>query len=376
MDNGLKTSHAKISNNPRIGAIDSIRGLAIAAIFLIHTSNHFLFNEFPPSSSGFIASLDSGIRSMLYFLFEGKAYTIFALLFGFSCALQLDKKRYEANSNSKTRMVCRLFVLILFGIMNAALFAGGDPLVFYAIAMLMLIPIATVSTKILGALATIFLVIAINPLNPFFTMSGDCYADYAVVTETLRTGNFLDTIWTNVTYGISGCLRWALETGRSLQTLGLFLIGMIAYRKRLFDLNMQWSKYWHLYIVLTVALYFVKIHLLPSVTMYYNLMFSLSLFAVYFTLYHKFSGKGLFQVLTLYGRMSLTNFIAQSLLGALIYYPWAFNLAPKLSVTYSVLITIGLIVLQILFSSYWLKRRKKGPLESLWNRLTELITPR
>jgi uncharacterized protein len=34
------------------------------------------------------------------------------------------------------------------------------------------------------------------------------------------------------------------------------------------------------------------------------------------------------------------------------------------------LIGIGLITLQILFSRWWLRRHKQGPFETIWHRLT------
>lgn len=84
MDNG-------VTENGRIDAVDALRGFAISAILIIHSSNHFLYPGMPDRSPEWLLHVDEGLKSFLYFIFEGKAYSVFALLFGFTYALQLDK---------------------------------------------------------------------------------------------------------------------------------------------------------------------------------------------------------------------------------------------------------------------------------------------
>jgi uncharacterized protein len=70
------------------------------------------------------------------------------------------------------------------------------------------------------------------------------------------------------------------------------------------------------------------------------------------------------------GRMSMSNYIIQSVLGSFIYYGYGLGLYEFAGSTYAVLIGIGLITLQILFSRWWMKNHKQGPLESIWHKLT------
>lgn len=372
MDNGLAKTN-------RIVVIDSLRGFAIAAVFLIHTSNHFLSGIFPVESDTFWEEIDNFLRSSLYFLFENKAFSIFALFFGFTFALQ--RGRYgvaRVNDRGKrvrfeTFMVKRTILLVLFGILNAAFFAGGDPLVFYALTMFLVIPLGGLKVKYLKILAFILLLQPIDVIHSYFPLWEDTYiAEYVKLSEVLQKGDFLDTVLANVTYGLKGCLLWALQMGRFTQTLGLFLLGVVAYRQNWFVYTYSWSKRWLLFVVVTVAMYFVKEHLLSFTVMYYNLAFTASLIAIYVRLFEKFGNIGIFKVLGMYGKMSLTNFVGQSILGALLYYPWALNLAPKLGVSASLAITLLLIALQILCSNLWLKKHKKGLLENLWSKLTAL----
>lgn len=365
MDNGIR-----YSDNNRVEVVDSIRGFAIAAIFLIHTSNHFLYNEFPNYNSGLLYSFDSIIRELLYFLFEGKAYSIFAILLGFTLGLQLDKKRAKG-VDFRGRMVWRTTLLAIFGVINAALFAGGDPLIFYAVAMLIVIPISTLNSVWIALFATIALIQPLDILNIYHPFLGDSYIEeYNYLNAALCRGELVETIYANITFGIKGAILWGFQTGRFSQTLGLIAMGILCYRYRVFSNTTRWSRFYPLYAVLTVALYFVYSIYFPFAKQYYNLLFTITTIAIFMELYRVFSGAKVFKLLAVYGRMSLSNFVAQSLLGGLLFYPYGLNLAPYLGVTFSVAITLGLIAFQIFCSYFWLSRYSKGPLEYIWNRCT------
>ena len=70
------------------------------------------------------------------------------------------------------------------------------------------------------------------------------------------------------------------------------------------------------------------------------------------------------------GRMSLSNYIIQSIMGSFIYYGIGLGLYQYTGTTYSLLIGIALAILQGFFSAWWLKRSIRGPLETLWHKAT------
>ncbi|MEM9017094.1 MAG: DUF418 domain-containing protein, partial [Verrucomicrobiota bacterium] len=70
------------------------------------------------------------------------------------------------------------------------------------------------------------------------------------------------------------------------------------------------------------------------------------------------------------GRMALTNYISQSVILTLIYYGHGFGMRGHLKFHEAMLIAPAIWVLQMLVSSWWLKRFRFGPLEWLWRRLT------
>ena len=70
------------------------------------------------------------------------------------------------------------------------------------------------------------------------------------------------------------------------------------------------------------------------------------------------------------GRMALTNYLMQTILGITIYYGVGFNLGGHIGP--AIFIPIGLAVysLQIVYSNWWLKHFNYGPMEWVWRQLT------
>ena len=70
------------------------------------------------------------------------------------------------------------------------------------------------------------------------------------------------------------------------------------------------------------------------------------------------------------GRMSLTSYVMQSVVGTGLYYGWGLGLYSATGAGACLLLGILLAVLQSWFSAWWLRRHGQGPLEALWHRLT------
>jgi uncharacterized protein len=80
-------------NNTRIHLLDVLRGFAIVSIMLLHSIEHFDIYYFPEQLPDWMKSLDQVIWDTLFFLFSGKSYSIFALLFGVTYAIQLGRQK-------------------------------------------------------------------------------------------------------------------------------------------------------------------------------------------------------------------------------------------------------------------------------------------
>ena len=72
------------SGNNRIEIADVLRGFAVLGITLIHFIERFSLYSYPEETCNLLLFTDKVIWDSVFFAFSGKAYCIFALLFGFS----------------------------------------------------------------------------------------------------------------------------------------------------------------------------------------------------------------------------------------------------------------------------------------------------
>ena len=70
------------------------------------------------------------------------------------------------------------------------------------------------------------------------------------------------------------------------------------------------------------------------------------------------------------GRMALSNYLGQSLLGLFLFTGAGLALVGELERWQLYPIVLGIWVVQYLFSRWWMDRYRYGPLEGLWRRLT------
>jgi len=70
------------------------------------------------------------------------------------------------------------------------------------------------------------------------------------------------------------------------------------------------------------------------------------------------------------GRMGLTSYLTQSVVGTFLYYGYGFGLRTTLGFLASVLLAAVIFALQMAFSRWWLRRFRFGPCEWLWRSMT------
>ncbi len=75
------------------------------------------------------------------------------------------------------------------------------------------------------------------------------------------------------------------------------------------------------------------------------------------------------RVLAPYGRMALTNYLMQSLFQAWFFYGWGLSYF-GMGRANQLLFAIAIILLQIIFSHWWLNRFAYGPMEWIWRGIT------
>lgn len=385
-----------LSKIPRIEVVDALRGFAVLAIILVHNLEHFIFPVYPDAATqpGWLNILNEGVFSVTFSLFAGKAYAIFALLFGFTFYIQYTNQQRKGKDFGY-RFLWRLLLLTLFATLNAAFFPAGDVLLLFCVVGLFLFLVRKWNDKAV-LIAAIFLLL--QPVEWFHYIAGLFNPEYALpnlgvgamydeVAAYTKEGNFWEFIVGNVTLGQKASLFWAIGAGRFLQTAGLFMLGLLIGRKQLFVTSESNMRFWVKALIISAVvfgpLYQLKVLLYDNadaamikqtvgvvMDMWQKFAFTIVLVASFVLLYQKDSFKKLTSGLRFYGKMSLTNYISQSILGAIIYFPFGLYLAPYCGYAVSLLIGFVLFLLQVSFCKWWLKSHKQGPLESVWHRLT------
>ena len=164
--------------------------------------------------------------------------------------------------------------------------------------------------------------------------------------------------------GQKASLLWAVNAGRFVQTAGLFLLGFYIGRKQLFAATEKNLRFWVKTLIVS-AIAFAPLYTLrelvtdngaivgqtagTALDMWQKLAFTLVLVASFILLYQRRKFSAAVAGLRFYGRMSLTNYLSQSVIGAFVYFPFGLYLAPRCGYTASLLVGILVFLLQVRF---------------------------
>jgi uncharacterized protein len=381
------------ATNQRLAVVDALRGFAIVSIMLLHNIEHFDLYFVPKDLPLWMPALDQKIWDTLFFLFGGKSYAIFALLFGLTYYIQSERQA-EKGSDFRLRFAWRLLLLLGFGIVNSA-FYQGDILSNYALIGFFMLPFVRLTDK---QLLGIVVILMLQPvlLYGFFdaivhpaTMLKvpTSWAYFGKMNEYVTGSSLLRTIVGNLTNGKIGVLYWNWENGRVFQTLALFLLGIWLGRKSAFALTDANKGFWKMSLGVA-ALAYIALFVLRSktetlglgvvargfaqtiATSWVNMAMMWIWVSVFVLLYQtKLVGAWL-GFLEPMGRMSLSNYMMQSVIGSSLYYGFGLGLYRFTGSAYAVAIGLGLAILQGLLSTWWMRGHKQGPLETLWHKAT------
>lgn len=398
MENRPKTS--------RIEVVDAIRAIAVTMIVLLHSIEHFnLYNHVDPSSP-LLQLSDLMVWDSLWFVVGGKAYAIFALLFGFSFYI-MDRNAARRGEDFRLRFCWRMLLLFCFGCFNGAFFCG-EVLVLYSIVGLILPLVCRLNTRTLLITAAVLMLQPVEWIKLIYAAFVDSSAQILIFgsywdesIKMLDEGNFFQTVVSNLWQGQLSSLSWAWGAGRFCQSASLFILGLVAGRLEWFADTPANRSLWGRILAVSLIAFFPLYglsSLLPDFTRslspqaisdsclwplgsktfmtslmliitslhkfcFMTVIVTASLFAFYCT---RISSPMRF--IMPYGRMSLTNYISQSIIGSFLFYHWGLHLNP--CDTLSLAIGICILAVQIIFCRWWMARHTHGPFEHIWKKLT------
>jgi uncharacterized protein len=387
-------------NPNRLHVVDALRGFAIVSIMLLHNLEHFDLSFDIQNQPAWLASLDNIVFSTMHFIFSGKSYAIFALLFGLTFFIQFnnqEKKGYDFRG----RFAWRLVLLFVFGFINTT-FYEGDILILYTMLGFILIPVSKLSNK---TVLWIVIILMLQPnqwyllfkavQNPNISaIDPMSFAYFDTMThEHLKESSILQTWIGNITVGRFENIIWSWRVGKVFQTASLFMVGMLVGRKFLFVESDENRKFWRKMLI-TSLLSFIPILILMSFNnlgvkneafriplktifnTWYNLAFMLAMVSGFVLLFQKNFFRSKLNIFSPIGKMSMSNYIMQSMLGSFIYYGFGLGLYQYTGSSVCLLIGIVLALFQGYISTIWFKKHKQGPLETIWHKATWLGSKR
>jgi len=381
----------------RINSIDALRGFALMGIFLLHCMEHFDLTYRPILESPFWQQVDTIVNDTLYFLFQGKSYAIFSLLFGLSFFMMMDSQAGKGY-DFRLRFLWRLVILFVFGYINGLIYMGEFFMV-YAVLGILIIPLYNAPGKALVVISILLFLqipqmidfIAVLSGKDAFTTPADLNRNLGLLynesADVFSNGSILDVLQFNVIKGQAVKMLWVVSVYRYLQMLGLFIAGMLIGRSRIYkdpDQMIYWSKKILPYAIGWFLLFYSIAWLLPSFNLdqralrlgvglfktYGNLGMMMMYICGFILLYYKtIKGRSILDRIAPVGRMSVTNYMMQSMMGVFIFYGFGLGLAKQ---SFLICFLAGVVVcsFQIAYSNLWFKRFYYGPMEWLWRSLT------
>lgn len=249
------------SPSSRLHVVDALCGFAIVSIMLLHNLEHFDFYFTPENLPTWMPALDKVIWDTLFFLFSGKSYAIFALLFGLTFYIQSDNQQRQGK-DFRARFAWRLILLLGFGIVNSA-FYQGDILTTYALIGFALIPVVHLSSRAILIIASVLMFQpyewynVVNGLQNLQINMADpvSWSYFGKMGEYITGNSVVDTLVGNLTNGRTAVMHWTWESGRVFQTASLFMFGLLAGRRSLFASTSENREFWSKILVGSVLLF-------------------------------------------------------------------------------------------------------------------------
>ncbi|MEO0231827.1 MAG: DUF418 domain-containing protein [candidate division WOR-3 bacterium] len=393
-----------IEQKERIEVIDILRGFALFGILLVNMKlyNHPIQLFILPSKENL--PINKFLEFFIKLLAEGKFYSLFSFLFGVGFYIQL-KRFEEKNISFNSFYIRRLFILLLIGIFHGILIWPGDILSLYAIAGLFLLIFRKISNKWL-----IFISIILLSILPLFFLMGafgikmvkiyepesmkkieESANIYSKMVEksyiVYSKGNFFEITRQRIHDYFSFTFFGNFFV--SLNVIAMFLLGIYFIRKNIFqniDNNLSFLKKILIFGILigipTNILYAYIIRFIPKNIPTFNLflaflgysigapllcLFYISLILI---LYRYECVKKLLKPLSAMGKLSLSNYLLQSIICTTLFYGYGGKLFGKLDVFYGLIITLLIFLFQLIISNLWIKKFKFGPFEYIWRVLS------
>ncbi len=403
MANTNKFLPVKLSE--RADILDVLRGFALLGILVINIIGFSGYGLLTEEMKRQITTypIDKYISGLQTLLAEGKFYSIFSLLFGIGFSIILIRLK-QKGLNTLRVFYLRLFCLLIFGILHIFFLWEGDILILYALLGFFLPLFTNISDRKLLLLSVILI------LSPILIDAIKLILDF-------RTGGWLENFANSIDKKIGVPLddgfrrylyregsgwqefwnwqqsapfyRFAgiLESNRIPKVFGMFLFGYLIGRNKFYS---NLDKYKNVF--KKILFYGIVIGIPANIAMVYsnwgenwstdiNMLHTVSYamgvvplalayiagIALYWI---RTDGQSKLRLFAPLGRMALTNYIMQTVLGVIIFYNIGLGLGGYIGPSVFLPLALLIFTLQVIVSKLWLEYFHYGPLEWIWRILT------
>ena len=365
--------------NKRLEVIDALRGFSLLGI-IIANMLYFQYNSTIESMMDLDTWWDQGAYYFTKIFVEGSFYPIFGFLFGYGLILFVQALE-NRDVSVKGPLWRRAIGLVLLGAVHIALVWDGDILLTYGAALVFIILFflkRRVKTWLVWAIILALLTIPILFVKTIFIelLNGET----AKVIEVLKNGSYLDVVKNRIGFSEDMYVLIFLLIGLPfmfvfISIIGFFavgtfvLFGMAAAKVELLQ-NVESKKQLLKKCALLVPVGLLlkafilldhKAALLMSGLGAYLL--AIGYIALFILLFVNAQDSKLMNSFASVGRLSLSNYLLQSIICTTIFYGYGLGLFGKLGVALGVVLAVVIYAAQVFISSVYHKRFKLGPAE-------------
>ncbi|WP_040929153.1 DUF418 domain-containing protein [Nosocomiicoccus massiliensis] len=364
----------------RIKVIDSLRGFSLLGILL---ANLLIFhygmfgNQYPEVYN--VSKFGEFLIHIIRIFFEGSTMPIFAFLFGFGMYM-MSESFTKKDLGVKRALLRRGIGLIVLGLLHGAFFFEGDILFLYGLITLLIfwLPKRSVKTMVVTMVLSVILLIYMftkmdveslhmikqsfgGPLTDekieYLIQEKEVYSTGTLSERNIFASDFSDHPFMPID---DMAFLYMLLFG-IIFYIPIFISGMLAAKLKVFVTGGAWKKW----LVLLVPIGLL-INVLAEFGIFqdYILFGDFALSYGYIALFYYLYKENLFMdSLAAVGKLSLTNYILQSVFHSFIYYGSGLGRFGDGNFTLSFTLAILFFIVQIICSHYYMKKFKYGPLE-------------
>ncbi len=392
----------------RLQALDVMRGVALLGIFIMNLPSmgrsFFEPDALAMQRIGNYGASDHAVFMLSLAMLEGKFNGLFTLLFGMGLGLQLER----LGPSDRGVIARRMITLLVFGLLHLLLLWGGDVLHIYAFLGLLLWMVRHWSPGALARLAALFLLaqFALGAGVAWVWNDQTYQAGQALLQALQQSDNsvyaqgtwmagipqrLVETLLTYSSPHLLPLIGWFWLALASTAVLGLWVcrsgwLEADSAAQRWLCSGAGRAGLWLLFVVALgcwLASGALTADQDPALAPSAQTLLGLNLgdtHRVLMTLCYAGlilrwcllgGAAALRRNLALVGRMPLTMYLMQSLMGTFIFHGWGLGLWEQLGPTACVALAVTLFALvQMPLARWWLARHPMGPAEALWRRVS------